>query len=303
MLRARADLLARRAEIGRRKLHAANVSLSSGAGWRGVRHVVVKKQFFTNSNSAFSFAKVDKMKFCSLASASSVRRTGASTVRSFSNKRSANKRSCSSTCASDSGFFSSFSSPIAWYSAKLDSAPILTKGVTAALVGSCGDFNCQLLMHSNKGGTLHDFVWDRFRTGRFGLLGAALVAPVSHFWYGFLSSRIPGSTLAATAKRVFMDQAAFAPIFISTYVTSLKALEGETIADSAALVKESFVDMYQSNLLIWVPAMSLNFYLVPLKFQVLFANCVGLIWNTYLSWKSQEDMKGKGGGEMEGREL
>jgi len=41
-----------------------------------------------------------------------------------------------------------------------------------------------------------------------------------------------------------------------------------------------------ANWSLWIPAMSINFAVVPLKFQVLFGNVVALLWNTCLSYKS-----------------
>jgi hypothetical protein len=39
---------------------------------------------------------------------------------------------------------------------------------------------------------------------------------------------------------------------------------------------------------IWVPSMTVMFAFVPSKYQVLYSNCVGFIWNAYLSWKTHE---------------
>lgn len=37
---------------------------------------------------------------------------------------------------------------------------------------------------------------------------------------------------------------------------------------------------------LWVPAMTINFGIVPMKYQVLYSNVVALLWNVYLSYKS-----------------
>ena len=41
--------------------------------------------------------------------------------------------------------------------------------------------------------------------------------------------------------------------------------------------------LLRRNWELWVPAQCLNFLLIPVPMQVLFANMVGLVWNTYLS--------------------
>jgi hypothetical protein len=177
--------------------------------------------------------------------------------------------------------------PLSWYSSKLDSSPMVTKALTAAFVAGGGDVGCQYIVQRDSVG----FTWDPLRTGRFAFLGLFLIAPVSHHWYGFVMSRIPGSGPLTVAKRVACDQLFFAPLFIPTFVTSLKLLEGSSLGQAFSSVKESFVDMYTSNLVLWVPAMAFNFAFTPAKYQVLFSNCVGFIWNTWLSWKTQEEGK------------
>ena len=87
-------------------------------------------------------------------------------------------------------------------------------------------------------------------------------------------------------KRVVLDQAVFAPCFIPTFFLSVKLLEGRKLNESIEELRKVFVDMYTTNLVLWVPASSINFAFVPQRFMVLFGNVVGLVWNTYVSFKS-----------------
>jgi hypothetical protein len=41
-----------------------------------------------------------------------------------------------------------------------------------------------------------------------------------------------------------------------------------------------------ANWCVWIPAQMINFGFVPLQFQVLFNNALGLFWNAYLSYSS-----------------
>ena len=183
---------------------------------------------------------------------------------------------------------------MSWYSNLLERSPILTKVVTSGLIAATGDVNCQYIVHMNSNqrrqqdGTPEEwFSLDSARTGRFGLLGALLVAPCIHVWYGLLGAYIPGSTFVATLARTAVDQLVFAPAFIPLFVGSLMTLEGKGLKDVEVQLRETYVDTLMMNWGIWVPAQMINFRFMPLKFQVLFSNVIGLVWNTYLSFKTR----------------
>jgi hypothetical protein len=54
----------------------------------------------------------------------------------------------------------------------------------------------------------------------------------------------------------------------------------------APKLKEVVPDIIVANWFLWIPAMTINFSMIPLKFQVLFGNVVALVWNVYLSYMS-----------------
>jgi len=110
-------------------------------------------------------------------------------------------------------------------------------------------------------------------------------------WYGFLMRTIPGTSLKRVLQRTFLDQACFAPIFAPTFMTSLMILEqnNKTVGEIVDVVKRDAGDVIMTNWALWIPAMLVNFRYVPGKWQVLFSNGVGFIWNVYLSWKTQEN--------------
>jgi hypothetical protein len=96
---------------------------------------------------------------------------------------------------------------LAWYSTKLDTHPLLSKGISSGLIAGAGDWLCQTGIEGGQ--------WDYVRTGRFTFLGTFLVAPVIHVWFAFLSKAIPGVSLVAVSQRVAVDQFFFAPCFMS----------------------------------------------------------------------------------------
>mmetsp|Transcript_47508 Transcript_47508/g.70722 ORF Transcript_47508/g.70722 Transcript_47508/m.70722 type:complete len:219 (-) Transcript_47508:149-805(-) len=172
------------------------------------------------------------------------------------------------------------SQPLLWYSRKLETHPLMTKGLTSGLIASCGDLLAQRMEGRKE--------WDATRTRRFWLLGFGLVAPTVHVWYRLLMTRIPGNSAVTVAKRVFFDQLLFAPLFNCAFLSSLWTLEGLPGADILAMLKKEVPAMLVANWALWVPAQVVNFRFVPSKYQVLFSNVVALVWNGYLSYTSQK---------------
>ena len=60
-------------------------------------------------------------------------------------------------------------------------------------------------------------------------LQTTLVGPTLHLWYGTLFKMIPGAGVVNTLKRVTLDQGIFAPIFITTFMSSNLLLTGKSI--------------------------------------------------------------------------
>lgn len=190
---------------------------------------------------------------------------------------------------------------LAWYSKKLDTHPLITKGISSGLIAGTGDFLCQSFMvtdnddkndddnQNNKNKNIradNDVVWDKARTARFGFLGACLVAPCIHFWYRALAARIPGTNMAAVVQRVSWDQFFFTPLFLPVWLTCLWGMEGHHAMDFTSIgarLQETMPVVMAANWALWIPAQSFNFAMVPLRYQVLYSNVVALLWNVYLS--------------------
>ena len=192
------------------------------------------------------------------------------------------------TSSSDASFLGN---PMQWYAGKLDTHPVVTKCVTSGIISGAGDLLCQYLNKLDN-----SFSYDWVRSLRFAILGSCLVAPTVHVWYGFLMTRIPGTSVKTIGKRLFCDQGLFAPLFTPTFISCLTILEHvssvSTSSDSfSSHFKERLRDSPEAIVMgwkIWVPSMGVMFAIVPNKYQVLYSNCVGFIWNAYLSWKTHE---------------
>lgn len=209
------------------------------------------------------------------------------------------RRTFSSSSSSSSSTTRPWNQFLSWYTTKLDTHPLLTKGISSGIIAGLGDLICQTLIRNHhkapQNGNTHETAvqtWDVIRTLRFTLLGAVLVAPCVHLWYSFLAKRsIP------LIHRVVLDQLLFSPVFLMAWLTSLWTLEGfdpelgtsrskntDHRPDFLPRLLQTVPGLVVANWALWVPAQAINFGIVPLQFQVLFSNVVALLWNCYLSY-------------------
>jgi len=182
-----------------------------------------------------------------------------------------------------------FSSTWTRYTEMLEKKPILTKSITAGVLSFVADVICQkgfgsAPIEGTKDVTKDEKALDFPRIGKFTFLGVALVGPILHFWYGALARRIPGVDILSILKRLALDQLLFAPAFIAIFFTSALTLEGKNFNEIMTKLKKEWVPTVQANWSIWTPAQFINFRFIDPKYQVLFSNCVGVIWNIYLSY-------------------
>lgn len=194
------------------------------------------------------------------------------------------RRRCFTSSSSDSSSASSSASTLtttslllAWYSKRLETHPLTTKGVTSGLISATGDVICQYL-------TSPDEPWDLTRTAHFLFMGTFWVAPITHVWYDALSTRIiPGArSRTKVFQRLMLDQFGMAPLFVPSFMAGLWILEGRDKIWEPLL--EVAPEVIQANWALWIPAQVVNFSLIPLNYQVLFSNVVALVWTVYFSW-------------------
>jgi protein Mpv17 len=176
-------------------------------------------------------------------------------------------------------------SPLQWYSHKLDTHPIVTKCISAGIIASLGNLGAQRLMYNpTQGG---EFQVDYSQMGRFALLNVGFVAPVLHFWYVGLARAIPGTELWPVIKRVFFDEFVFTPAYIPVLMGILWTLEGVEPKNLPRMIQEEWLNILIFDWSVYIPVQFVNFRFVPVKYQVLVINIVGVGWNCFVSWRAQ----------------
>lgn len=167
----------------------------------------------------------------------------------------------------------------ATYNRYLTEKPVLTKSITSGVISFVGDVACQKFFPHDKDDKKIDWI----RTIKFTILGTALVGPMLHHWYGFLVSKIPGTSALSTLYRLACDQLVFAPFIILPAIFSASQVLNGTPEQIPDKLKADWGSTVVANFALWVPAQFINFKFIAPVYQVLFANIVGLFWNVYLS--------------------
>jgi Mpv17 / PMP22 family len=118
-----------------------------------------------------------------------------------------------------------------------------------------------------------------------------------------LATTFPKLTFASVATRVALDQLAFTPIILSTFISSLWTLEhvmDTNIAneddnkappplDIPGRLYDTLPSLWMTNIAVWTPVQLFNFGFVAQRYQVLFANMISLAWNAYISFSTRSN--------------
>uniref|UniRef100_A0A915AV39 Mitochondrial inner membrane protein Mpv17 n=2 Tax=Parascaris univalens TaxID=6257 RepID=A0A915AV39_PARUN len=167
------------------------------------------------------------------------------------------------------------------YSSLMKRRPVSTQCITAGFLGVCGDTISQKLVegHSWK-------EYDASRGARFFVITGIYIAPILVYWYRMLE-RVGGNPRIVPFKRVLIDQTFFAPPFNATVLFNLRLLEGESPTQSYRSLKRDFLGVWIPSLSYWPGVQLINFYCVPLNLRVIVVQVAALLWNSFLSYRTQ----------------
>lgn len=110
--------------------------------------------------------------------------------------------------------------------------------------------------------------------------------PALRIWYGLLNKHVGSSGKTVALKKVFIDQAVFAPTFLFFLLVAVGAMQGKSWESIQDDIQTNYFDILKTNYYVWPWVQIVNFYYVPLHYQVLLVQGIALFWNTYLSYKT-----------------
>lgn len=78
----------------------------------------------------------------------------------------------------------------------------------------------------------------------------------------------------------------FAPPFSASIIFNLHLLQGLSVSESYQKLKSQFIGIYKRSVTYWPIVQLVNFYLVPLNLRVVVVQLAALLWNSFLSYKT-----------------
>ncbi|KAL3142914.1 hypothetical protein ABBQ38_003201 [Trebouxia sp. C0009 RCD-2024] len=161
------------------------------------------------------------------------------------------------------------------------SHPVLKAAYTSGSLSLAGDLVAQL--YSKQTGSADSLKWNR--SARMGTFGLLFYGPYQHWWYSLLNQRWPLRTSTHFLTKVFLNQVALGPLVTSAVFTWNLLLQNKA-SEIPQKLRQDLVPTMVNGWKFWVPAASINFWVVPLHSQVLYMSACGVLWTAYLSYSS-----------------
>ncbi|KAJ8910514.1 hypothetical protein NQ315_002456 [Exocentrus adspersus] len=157
---------------------------------------------------------------------------------------------------------------------------LLTNTISSGVLMLVGDI-CQqeIEYRQNKLPQRYDFG----RMSRMFTVGFAL-GPFHHYFYIWLAKVLPARNVVTVMKKILIDQFIMGPICIVAFFYSMSALEMKPMVKWNEEVKNKFVEVYVMDWCVWPPTQFINFYYVPVKYQVFYINFITMLYNVFLSY-------------------
>ncbi|XP_055913172.1 mpv17-like protein [Eupeodes corollae] len=166
------------------------------------------------------------------------------------------------------------------YRQALHKYPTTTQSVQVSLLMASSDIIAQCGVEKTPFDKIN---W--LRTGQFSCMGLFFVGPTLKIWFGRLEAIVSPHQKAwqRSVKKVAIDQILWAPFFIGSFTVVLGVVQGLKPNEIKERLQTDYVEVLKSNYKLWPAAQLVNFALIPLNFQVVFAQTVAVLWNIYLS--------------------
>jgi protein Mpv17 len=168
------------------------------------------------------------------------------------------------------------------YEELLDEKPLLIKALTSMVGFMLGDILAQVFIQKND-------KFDFARLARLTSFGFLIHGTSSHWFYGMLDGKIPGTSAKVVFTKVFIDQVLWNPIFGVMFFSYVAMLEAKGIAYVVNKTKNELLTQVTGSWKVWPLAHAINFRFVPSSQRVLYINTIQIGYNCFLSLISNRE--------------
>jgi protein Mpv17 len=170
------------------------------------------------------------------------------------------------------------------YNKALLNSPYKTKMATAGFTYMIADCICQAKVEKK------DFQdYSPLRSARQASVGAFFAAPSLHVWHSILLPKLVKFCTRNVTKvllSVFLNETALASYFISCLLFSFESLKTMSVQAGAQNVQNKFIPVFESSMKFWTGISLVNYSLVPIHLRPVFVSCWSMVWQTYVSYIS-----------------
>jgi protein Mpv17 len=111
---------------------------------------------------------------------------------------------------------------------------------------------------------------------------------VGHAWYialdkGMKRVAVPG-TVGFVGGKVLADTVIFGPFHVAAFFTIITLVEGGTLKDVKKKIDTDLVPALAAEVAIWPVIQAVNFWKVPVEYQLLVVNGFTVIDAAFMSW-------------------
>ncbi|KAI1732840.1 mpv17 / PMP22 family domain-containing protein [Ditylenchus destructor] len=130
---------------------------------------------------------------------------------------------------------------------------------------------------------------DWLRARRVASVGL-ITGPMNTFWYRYLDRvLVPGPVSPPQiCKKVIVDILS-SPAFDSVFIITVAMQEGSTFIEGLTEYTQKCRKIFLLNISVWIPTQTLNFWLVPIRFRVLYVMSVSFVYNCILTYIKHKD--------------
>jgi len=170
------------------------------------------------------------------------------------------------------------------YTSNLIHSPYKTKMATAGFTYFLADCICQGYIEKKSS---EDYCVTR--AIRQGSVGAFFAAPSLHVWHSNILPKVVKyctRNVTRVAVSVVLNETIFATYFISFLLFTFEALKTKSVEAGTQNVQDKFSNAFTSSLKFWPMISLINYSFVPIHLRPVFVSCWSVLWQSYLSYIS-----------------